>query len=201
MAAPIDFYFDFSSPYAYFGSQKIDEVAMEFGGREVTWRPMLLGVALKETGNKSLADQPIKGEYTLYDCERLARFMKVPWTVPEKFPVMSLAAGRAFYWIDSTDPEKAKTFARNCLTAYFGEGRDITDKDLIAEIGVGVGVDGNALKDAIATPEVKDMLKAATQSALEAGVFGSPFYIIDGEKFWGSDRIWMIKRWLKSGGW
>ena len=54
MPKPIDFYFDFSSPYAYFAAQKIDDVAMEFGAREVEWRPFLLGVAMKETKNRIL---------------------------------------------------------------------------------------------------------------------------------------------------
>ena len=54
MLKPIDFYFDFSSPYAYFAADKIDHVAMEFGGREVEWRPFLLGVAMKTTQNQPL---------------------------------------------------------------------------------------------------------------------------------------------------
>lgn len=201
MPKPIDFYFDFSSPYAYFAAQKIDDVAMEFGGREVEWRPFLLGVAMKETKNEPLMHQPIKGEYSVHDWNRMARFMKVPWKMPAQFPIASIAAARAFYWISDVDKTKAKAFARLCFSSYFSEGLNINNADIVAEIGSQVGVDGSALKENIADGLIKEKLKNETQAAIDAGVFGSPFFIVDDEKFWGSDRIWMIKRWLKTGGW
>jgi 2-hydroxychromene-2-carboxylate isomerase len=201
MQKPIYFYFDFSSPYAYFAAQKIDDVAMEFGGREVEWRPFLLGVAMKETNNEPLMQQPVKGEYSVNDWNRMARFMKVPWTLPIKFPSASVAAARAFYWISDTDKSKAKIFAHRCFISYFSEGLNINDADTVAEIASQVGINGCELKKAIADGVIKDKLRNETQAAIDAGVFGSPFFIVDDEKFWGSDRIWMIKRWLKTGGW
>ena len=61
MSNPVLFYFDFSSPYGYFAAQKIDETVAEFG-RRVTWKPIMLGAAMKETGSVPIVDQPIKGE-------------------------------------------------------------------------------------------------------------------------------------------
>ena len=78
MSNPIEFYFDFSSPYAYFAAQKIDELIEGFD-RTVEWKPMLLGVALKQTGSQPLAHIPMKGEYCVHDWERLARFQELPW--------------------------------------------------------------------------------------------------------------------------
>jgi 2-hydroxychromene-2-carboxylate isomerase len=201
MLKPIDFYFDFSSPYAYFAADKIDHVAMEFGGREVEWRPFLLGVAMKTTHNEPLMHQPVKGEYSVQDWDRMARFMKIPWTLPSKFPIASIVAARAYYWIYDTDRIVAKEFARQCFATYFGEGRSIADVDTIGEIGSRVGIDSAELKKAIVEERIKERLKTETQEAIDAGVFGSPFFIVDDAKFWGSDRIWMIKRWLKTGGW
>ena len=201
MPKPIDFYFDFSSPYAYFAAQKIDDVAMEFGAREVEWRPFLLGVAMKETKNEPLMHQPIKGEYSVHDWNRMARFMKVPWKMPVQFPIASIAAARAFYWISDIDKTKAKAFARQCFSSYFSEGLNINNADTVAEIGLQVGIDGCELKKNIADGLIKEKLRNETQAAIDAGVFGSPFFIVDDEMFWGSDRIWMIKRWLKTGGW
>jgi len=201
MPKPIDFYFDFSSPYAYFAAQKIDDVALEFGGREVEWRPFLLGVAMKETKNEPLMHQPIKGEYSVHDWNRMARFMKVPWKMPVQFPIASIAAARAFYWISDIDKTKAKAFAHQCFSSYFSEGLNINNVDTVAEIGSQVGIDGCELKKNIADGLIKEKLRNETQAAIDAGVFGSPFFIVDDEKFWGSDRIWMIKRWLKTGGW
>lgn len=200
MTDPMTFYFDFSSPYGYFGAQKIDETAAEFG-REVLWRPMMLGAAMKETGNRPLAEQPIKGVYCERDWERLARFMNVPWTMPDPFPIATLAAARAFYWIDDQDSGKAKDFARAAFHTYFGEGRDITEAETVAAIAEPLGLDRDELSAAVQDPVIKQRLKDETAQAIEAGVFGSPFFIIDGEPFWGSDRLWMIRCWLKTGGW
>ncbi len=200
MSDPVLFYFDFSSPYGYFAAQKIDETVADFD-REVTWKPMMLGAAMKETGNIPLAQQPIKGDYCRRDWDRLARYMEVPWTMPDTFPIATLAAARAFYWLDDGDPPLARKFARAAFHAYFGEGQDITEAETVADIAEPLGIDRDALLSAVQDPAIKERLKIETTQALEAGVFGSPFVVIDGEPFWGSDRLWMIRRWLKSGGW
>ena len=127
--------------------------------------------------------------------------MGVPWTMPDTFPIATLAAARAFYWLDDGDPALARKFARAAFHAYFGEGRDITEAETVADIAEPLGIDKDALLSAVQDPAIKERLKIETTQALEAGVFGSPFVIIDGEPFWGSDRLWMIRRWLKSGGW
>ena len=197
---PVLFYVDFSSPYGYFAAQKIDETVADFG-RQVTWKPIMLGAAMKETGNVPLAHQPIKGDYCQRDWDRLARYMEVPWTMPDPFPIATLSAARAFYWLDDDDPALARKFAHAAFHAYFGLGQDITGAKTVADIAEPLGIDPGALLAAVQDPAIKERLKDETTKALEAGVFGSPFVIIDGEPFWGSDRLWMIRRWLKSGGW
>ncbi len=106
-AKPIEFYFDFSSPYGYLASYRIDAIAAE-AGRTVTWRPYLLGVAFKATGQTPLVSQPIRGTYALRDMERSARKLKVPLVLPEGFPMATMAAGRAFYWLEGRDPKSRK---------------------------------------------------------------------------------------------
>jgi 2-hydroxychromene-2-carboxylate isomerase len=200
MPDPIKFYFDFSSPYAYFGALKIDEIAGAFE-REVDWRPILLGVTMKATGNVSLAYQPVKSNYSKHDWERLSRFMDVPWTLPDSFPIATQAAARAFYWLRDNDEDLAKKFALACFHKYFGEGHNITERKAVADIGETLGIDREELLAAIVTDEIKQRLRDETEAATDAGVCGAPFFIVDGEPFWGSDRLWMIRRWLKSGGW
>ncbi|MBC8337694.1 MAG: 2-hydroxychromene-2-carboxylate isomerase [Alphaproteobacteria bacterium] len=200
MSDPIRFYFDLSSPYGYFAVLKIDDLASGFG-REVSWYPIMLGAAMKITGSKPLADIEIKGDYCRHDWERLARFMDVPWTMPENFPIATLAASRAFYWLTDDDPALAKRLAMAAYDTYFGQGRDISDAETIADIAEPLGIERDALLAAVQDPVNKQRLKDETQKALDAGVFGSPFIIVDGEGFWGADRLWMVKRWLKSGGW
>ena len=197
---PIQFYFDFSSPYGYFAALKIDGIAAGFE-RQVRWRPMMLGAAMKVTGAKPLAEIELKGDYCKRDWDRLARYMEVPWTLPDPFPIATLAAARAFYWLDDDDPALAKRFAQAAYHTYFGEGRDITDPETVAGFAEPLGIDRDALLTAVRDPAIKQRLKDETAEAIGNGVFGSPFIVIDGEPFWGADRLWMIRRWLKSGGW
>jgi len=197
---PIKFYFDFSSPYAYFAALKIDGIASSFD-REVDWQPILLGATMKVTGNSPLAHQPLKSDYVKHDWERLSRFMDVPWTLPETFPIATVAAARAYYWIRDEDEVVAKKFAAACFGKYFGEGRDITTQEVVADIAESLGINRQELLEAIVSDNVKQRLRDETQAATDAGVCGVPFFIIDGEPIWGSDRLWMIRRWLKSGGW
>lgn len=200
MADPIEFWFDFSSPYAYFAQAKIDDIGARHG-RETIWRPFLLGAVFKITGMPPLVEVPMKGEYCLEDWPRLARFQHLPWTMPDPFPIATIAAARAFYWLDGTDPAKAKLFARACFDTYFGQGIQVGKPDEVAAVAEGVGVDGAALLEAIQQPEIKDKLRLNVEAAVEKQIFGSPMIIVDGERFWGSDRIWMVKKWLQSGGW
>ncbi len=200
--SPVDFYFDFSSPYGYFAAEKIDHVIAPFA-RPVIWHPILLGPALKKTGNRPLSDQPLKDDYGVYDWARLARFMDLPWSMPQTFPISTVKTARAFYAIDGElgGTVTAKKFAMAAYKAYFGYGRNINDLDVIADLAGQCGVDTDSLRQAVVSQAIKDRLRREVDLSLEKGVFGSPFVMVDGEKFWGSDRFWMIKRWLKSGGW
>ena len=83
MANPIDFYFDFSSPYGYFAGEKIDALAAKHG-RAVTWRPILLGAVFKITGGQPLPTIPMKGSYAAHDLARSARYFKIPFKLPSK---------------------------------------------------------------------------------------------------------------------
>jgi 2-hydroxychromene-2-carboxylate isomerase len=200
MSGPIEYFFDFSSPYGYFASFRIDALA-EDCGRACTWKPIMIGAAFKETGNLPLIEQPLKGAYCAHDWQRMGRGMGVPWVLPEPFPIPTLAAARAFYWLDDRDSGLAKLFARAAFHAYFGEGRDIAPAETVAEIATGVGADGAAVAQAVANPAIKERLKHETTDAIARGVVGSPYFMVDGEGFWGCDRLWMVKKWIKGGGW
>lgn len=197
---PIEFWFDFSSPYAYIASTLIDDIAEEYG-RTVTWRPMLLGPIMKQTGNTPLLNQPMKGEYTRRDSARMAKFFEVPFTLPDPFPIAALAATRGFYWLEATAPDKAVPFAMACLERYYVDGQDISKPEEVAAAAETVGVDANALLEAVADQQWKDKAKAMVEEAMSKGVCGAPFFIVDGEPFWGADRLWMVEEWLESGGW
>ncbi|MCW8944371.1 MAG: 2-hydroxychromene-2-carboxylate isomerase [Sedimenticola sp.] len=200
MAAPLEFYFDFYSPYGYLASSRIDELAAKHD-REVIWRPFLVGATFAVTGARPLVDIPLLGDYSLHDMQRSARLQGVPFQLPEAFPKAALAPSRAFYWLAETQPDIAKRLAKAVYNATFGEGRDGSDPQLVAELGAALGIDSNELLEAIQRPEVKEKLKHETATAVSRGVFGSPTIYVDGEPFWGNDRLEQVDRWLETGGW
>jgi 2-hydroxychromene-2-carboxylate isomerase len=200
MVNPIDFYFDFSSPYGYFASQQIDALGSKHG-REVKWRPFLLGVAFKTTGGAPLPSIPMKGAYHLRDMLRTAKYLGVTYRHPSVFPISSVSACRAFYWLDATDPKGAKGLARALYRAYFVDNVDISSADNVVSAGAKFGLNADELRAGIGDPATKDRTKAEVDKAIAVGAFGSPYIVIDGEPFWGSDRLEQIEKWLATGGW
>lgn len=200
MVAPLEFYFDFASPYGYLASLQIDAIAAKHG-RTVAWRPFMLGAAFKATGQTPLPDQPLRGPYHQRDFVRSARRFGAPFRMPAPFPFIALAPSRAFYWLDGQDPATAKRYATAVYGRVFGDGRPVGDPAAAAEAGAAIGIDPAALTAAVQDPGNKEKLKQVTDQAIARGVFGSPFIFVDGEPFWGHDRLPQIEEWLARGGW
>lgn len=199
MPAPIQFHFDFSSPYGYMGAEKIEALAGRYD-REVDWHPMLLGVAFKATGSQPLTTIPLKGDYTKHDVPRSARFHGVAFNLPSKFPIATQAPARIVLWQRERDASRCGRLVKTLYRAYFVDNRDIGDPDIAAEMAAMAGADRDAARAAIDDPAWKDALRREVEAAMTKGVFGSPFVFIDGEPFWGVDRFDQIERWLAEGG-
>lgn len=197
---PIDFWFDFSSPYGYLLSEKIDALATQYG-RKVRWHPILLGIVFKATGSRPPADGVTsKGKYMFHDFYRSARYMGIPYTPPSRFPLPTQNAARAYYWLHGQDCALARAFAHAAYRAFFVDDLDISSPDTVLDIAEKLGVDRATLAAALQSPEIKARLKDECEQALAAGVFGSPHVVIDGEAFFGADRLPQIEHWLKTGG-
>jgi 2-hydroxychromene-2-carboxylate isomerase len=200
MAAPIDFYFDFSSPYGFLAAQRIEALAARYG-RSVAWHPVLLGVVFKETGVSPLTQIPLKGDYSRRDMPRSARFHGIgDFRMPSRFPIPTQAPARIVLALKATDEALATNVTKALYRAYFVEDLDISNPDVAAGVAGRAGADAAAMREAIDDPKVKEALKDAVARAMKAGVFGSPFFIVDGEPFWGIDRFPQLERWLASGG-
>jgi 2-hydroxychromene-2-carboxylate isomerase len=199
--APIEFYFDFISPYGYLGSTQVEALAARYG-RTVDWKPVLLGITvMKVMGLKPLPETPLKKDYILVDKPRMAKLLGVPLVEHGLKGVNSLAASRAFLWLKAQDPGLAVRFAHRIYERLWVQGRDITQAESVVEEGEALGVDREALLAAIESPEMKAALKEAVDAAIAKGVFGVPTFIADGEPLWGVDRLWMLEHWLKRGNW
>jgi 2-hydroxychromene-2-carboxylate isomerase len=199
--SPIEFWFDFASGYAYFAALEIEALA-ERHGRSVLWRPFTLGAAFKVTGAQGLSRTPLKGEYARRDWQRLARLKGVVFKLPERHPKVGLAAIRAFYHIDRIDAPTAARLAKHIITGYFQDGLDTDDPHAIAQAASQLpGLDRESVLAGINDPEVKAIARQHGEAVVARGVFGSPWIFVDGEPFWGSDRLTMVEQWLATGPW
>lgn len=200
MATPLEFYFDFSSPYGFLASVKIEELAARHG-RGVDWKPILLGAVFKVSGQQPLMHIPLKGDYTKHDLQRFARLLETRIAIPPAFPFSGVAPSRAFHWLKAREPAKAVAFCKAAFAAAWQEGRDISRSETVADIGAGLGVPREDMLAGMIEPEVKEALRKSVDEAIARGVFGSPFIFVDGEGFWGVDRLGQVEEWMKRGGW
>jgi 2-hydroxychromene-2-carboxylate isomerase len=200
MKPPIDFYFDFSSPYGYLAAQRIDAFAARFD-RTVAWHPILLGVIFKSTGAVPLTEAPVKGDYARRDMPRSARFHGIDeFRMPSRFPIPTQAAARIVLALRDRDPALAASVAKALYRAYFFEDIDISDPDAAAIVAARAGADAALVRASVDDPAIKEALRKEVADAMAAGVCGSPFFIVDGEPFWGIDRFPQMERWLATGG-
>jgi len=199
---PIHFYFDFLSSYGYFASLRIEALAARHG-RDVRWHSMLLGVSVMKTmGLKPLLETPLKSDYVLHDTARymrrhglqLARKLTDPFMDPR-------AAARGFYWVRRNRPGQEAAFARAVFDRYWREGRDLGAAADVSALAPAIDVRPAELLEGIESDAARSDLRDAVAASLALGVFGSPFFIVDGEPFWGSDRLELLDEWLDKGGW
>lgn len=202
MAAPLAFHFDFISPYGYFASLRIEELAARHG-RTVDWRPMLLGVAvLKVMGLKPLLDTPLKGDYIRRDVLRTARRRGIPLGRDLNASVGNpLPPARAFYWVRKHHRELAPAMAKALFHAFWAQGRDLSTPEAVGAIALPAGLAASEVIAGAASDEAATLLRNAVGASIEAGIFGSPTIVVDGEPFWGADRLGDVEDWLATGGW
>ncbi len=199
MPAPIEFWFDFSSPYSYLASEKIEELAARHG-RTVAFKPTLLGVIFRTTGGVPLTELvPPKATYFVHDFERSARFCGVPFRQPSVFPIATVNAARALLWLQDRDQAQALRFLHAAFRAYFAQDRNLATPEVLGALAAEIGADPVAVARGMQEPAIKDRLKALVDESIARGVFGAPTIFVDGEMFWGHDRLPQVERWLASG--
>lgn len=197
--APVRFYFDFSSPYSYIAGEWIDAVAARHG-RRVQRHAILLGATFQVAELKSPVSYPMKREYSLRDFERSARFEGLPYQAPSSFPLPTQNAARVFWWLaDTRGDEVAAAWARAGLRAMFTRDAALNDNAVLRALAAEGGIDADAAEAVWNDPQWKARLKRANDEAIAGGVFGAPWFVVDGEPFWGNDRKPQIERWLAGG--
>ncbi len=186
----LDFWFDFSSPFAYLAATQVDALAARTGA-SLRWRPMLLGAVFKLVGQVDVplfAMSAAKQQYLFKDFHRWAAWWDVPLTFPSRFPLRTLLPLRT--WMAHPDP---LPYGQAVFHAAWAEDRDVTDPDVLRSCG--------ATEEVLAAAaDQKQALIDSTNEAVAAGVFGAPTFVVDGKYlFWGQDRLALVERCLN--GW
>ena len=195
ISTTVEFYFDPVSPYAWLAVEQLARVTAA-GGR-IACRPILLAALLNAHGTRGPAEVPAKRAYVFRDVMRQAQRLNLPFRGPPCHPFNPLAALRAILAVE--DEAQQLVLARRLLAAVWSDGLDVTDLDGLSTVLARSGFDAAAILAKAATPEVKQRLRSATQEAIDAGVFGVPTFRVQGELFWGADRVDTVV-WALNGG-
>lgn len=181
------FYYDLGSPYAYLAAERVNPLFVEATGLPPVWQPILLGGLFKRFGRDSWAGGPDR-QRGIAEVERRASAYGLPPIVwPEPFPGNTLYAMRVATF--AKEIGKAVSFASAAFRQAFAGGRDLTDPENVMIAAAACELHPRAVEQAAARESVKARLREATDEAAEAGVFGVPSLVVDGEVFWGDDRI------------
>ncbi|MDP6943907.1 MAG: 2-hydroxychromene-2-carboxylate isomerase, partial [Myxococcota bacterium] len=192
MTAHVDFWFDFSCPYAYLASTQVEAMAAR-SGATLHPKPMLLGGvfrAVDQPQNLAATLQPAKAKHMADDLRRFAAHWDVPLVFPQGHPLRTVTALRTLLVVGEPYLPLAHAFYR----AYWVDGVDISTDEGVASVLTREGHDANAVLAQTQSPAIKDALRALTDEAIAAGVFGAPAFVVDGVFFWGQDRMDQVER-------
>ncbi|MBN8614822.1 MAG: 2-hydroxychromene-2-carboxylate isomerase [Deltaproteobacteria bacterium] len=180
----VDLWLDPISPYAWLAGRQLDRIDAL---ATVRVRPVLFAALLNHHGNVGPAEIPTKRAYTFRDVVRTADRLGLRVEGPPAHPFNPLTALRACVSIE--DDASRRRLAVALMDAAWSEGRDLESIDVVRDVAAQLGLDGEAIVAATRDPAIKQRLLDATQEAISVGVFGVPSFVIEGEVFWGSDRL------------
>jgi 2-hydroxychromene-2-carboxylate isomerase len=183
----IAFWYDFASTYSYLAAMRAGQ-ACERAGVGLTHKPFLLGPIFTE--QQGIKDSPfnvhpVRGKYMWRDLERLCQKYELPWRKQSVFPRNSVLAAR----VALCSGEAIGPLTKAIFTANFAEDKDIADADVLRELVESIGGDGKQALELAQSPDVKAQLRANTSEAQRLGIFGAPDFVVDGELFFGHDRM------------
>ncbi|MFL9812042.1 2-hydroxychromene-2-carboxylate isomerase [Stutzerimonas sp. VN223-3] len=188
MNKTVEFFFDLGSPATYLAWTQLPALC-ERTGAQLHYRPMLLGGVFQATGNASPATVPAKGRYMLTDLQRHARRYGVPFVFNQHFPINTLSLMRGAMGYLAIQPDAFPRYLDAMFRALWIENRNLADPAVIAEVLQQAGLNPKQFEAMLQNEEIKTTLKANTDEAVQRGVFGAPSFFVDGELFFGQDRL------------
>lgn len=199
MSKTIEYFLSPQSPWCYLGHQRLVELARDTGA-QVEPKPFDLGKVFSVSGGLPLAKRaPQRQVYRLVELERWAQFLGLPMNVqPQFFPVSPDAASTLIIAArTSLGVDAALELSGAIMRALWAEEKNIADEDTLAQIADLCGFDGRMLLKSAKTAGVQEQYERNTDEAIAANIFGVPWYVVDGEGFWGQDRLDFVRRALE----
>jgi 2-hydroxychromene-2-carboxylate isomerase len=181
------FYYDLGSPYAYLTAERISGLFTEAGLEQPEWQPILLGGLFRRFERDSWGNGPEREEGMAEVERRASAYGLPPIAWPDPWPGNMLTAMRVAIFAKQTG--RAVSFSLAAFRQQFAAGRDLSDPDNVAIAAAACELHPRALAKAVQTDGVKGALREATDRAGELGVRGVPSLLVDGEVFWGDDRL------------
>ena len=192
MTKTVDFYFDFGSPAAYLAYTQLPKLASDTGA-SVVMKPMLLGGVFQATGNRPPISVPLKGNYLFQDLNRYAKRYGVPFNMNPHFPINTITLMRAASGLQSHNDARFDLYCATIFKAIWVNSGNMNDLAVVGSVLHEAGFDGAAMLALSSLQEVKDLLKAQTQAAVDRGIFGAPTFFVGNEMFWGQDRLDFVR--------
>jgi 2-hydroxychromene-2-carboxylate isomerase len=199
LAVTLQFWFEFASTYTYPAAMRVEKAAQN-AGVDLEYCPFLLGpIFAKQGWNDSPFNiYPAKGRYMWRDLERLCASLSLPFRKPTVFPRNGLLAARVA--TVGRDEPWGPAFVRGVFHANFAEDRDIASPEVVSAVLESAGQDPAAVLSRAASQEIKQELRERTDAAQTLGIFGAPSFVVDGEIFWGNDRLEMALEFARKRG-
>lgn len=194
MSKNVEFYYDFSSPYTYIASCRIEKIC-DNNRAELEWKPFLLGGLFNELGMKAAREIDNKFAFIKEDTKDCAGYYGVEFKFPDLFPLNSVKSMRGAF--AAAEQGKLVEYNHEMFRLYWTEGKDLSNEDILRDAVAALGIDPDRFIGRIGEQDIKDRLREETSKAAQRGVFGAPTIFVEDKMFWGNDRLDFVDAYLK----
>ena len=195
MSKKLEYFFDYVSPFSFLADSQVPGLVQRTGA-ELIYRPFFLGGVMQASGNAPPAAVPAKGKYMFTDIARWLDRYGLELKFNPHFPVMTVKPMRAA--IVALEQGVFPAFHQALFQAMWRDEKNVGDATVLGEVLSGAGLDAEAILGRIGDDDIKQQLKANSDEAVERGAFGAPTFYVEGEMFFGNDRLDFLEAKLKS---
>jgi len=192
MTRSVDFLYDYGSPAAYLAWTQLDKLAADTGA-QVHMKPILLGGIFQSTGNRAPITVPAKGSYLFKDLNRYAKAYGVALVMNPHFPINTITLMRIDVALTLRADPRLDAYRAAVFRAIWADRQNMGEPATVAAVLAPAGFDASELAALAADPQVKETLKTWTQEAVDRGAFGAPTFFVEGDMFWGQDRLDFVR--------